>query len=124
MRRLLHPLSILSLATLPFVLYSVRRSGYELWQFISPPLSASLHVCAGVALAVVVVICAFRYQKTQRKVFSAATAVAVATFLALQATEEYPLDYKLWIYIVAPVLAWAVLLSSAVILALHKMRKI
>ena len=124
MRRLLHPLSILALAALPFVLYSVRRSGYDLWQFISPPLALSRQVCAAVALGVVVGICASRYQKTQRGIFRVVTAIAIAVFLGLQATEEYPWDYKLWIYIVAPLFAWAVLLASALMLVLHRAQKI
>lgn len=102
-----HPLSVLTLFAAPFVLYAVRRTGYTIQAFDSRLLSTS-YVWAVCFLTCATLVCCICYRRTKRTFFSVAAGIAVAAFLALQATHPYRGDYKLWTYVVAPVLAWSV----------------
>ncbi|SRR5436309_16015401 len=120
MKKLLHPLSVLAFAALPFVLYSVWRTGYGVAQLFDVRLLGTRYVWEVVLLTSAVVVCCFRYRKKEKKIFSVATGTAIGAFLALQAAEEYPADYKLWIYIVAPIFAWSLALSSGLMFVIRK----
>ena len=71
-----------------------------------------------VLLTSAVVACGFCYRKDEKKIFSAVSAATVSSFLVRQLTEEYPSDYKLWIYIVAPIFVWSLAISSGLMLAI------
>jgi hypothetical protein len=116
MKRMRHPLSILAIAALPFVLYSVWRTGYEVAQLFDTRLLGTRYLWPILLLSSAVGLCCFFYRKTERTVFSFYTGVAVVGFLAAQVLEEYPGDYKLWIYIVAPSFTWSFIACAAALL--------
>src|SRR2546425_5454269 len=119
MRRLLHPLCILAVAALPVVLYSIWRTGYEVTQLFDARLFGSRYFWPILLLSSAVGACCFFYRKTERRIFSLFSGLAVIGFLALQALEEYPTDYKLWVYVVAPTFTWSFTVCSAALLLLR-----
>ena len=128
MIRVLHPLILLTLAALPCVLYSVYRTGFEVWQFTRNPIFFQpgavgfQYVMELVALVAIVVFCSFSYSRTGRPTFGILTLVTVAAFLILVGGGAVPRDYKLWIYIIAPILFWAAALSALVFGAASKLK--
>jgi hypothetical protein len=120
MKKLLHPLCILAVVAAPFVLYSIWRTGYSFGQLFEVRLFGTHYVSEVVLLTSTVVACGFCYRKEEKKIFSAVSAASVAVFLARQMAEEYPADYKLWIYIVAPIFVWSLAISSGLMLAIRK----
>ena len=120
MKKLRHPLCILAAVAAPFVLYSIRRTGYEMGHLFDVRLLGTRYVFEVVVLTLTVVGCCICYRKKERKIFSMVSACAIGAFLALQATEEYPADYKLWIYIVAPIFTWSIVIASGLLLAIPR----
>ena len=116
MKRLLHPLSILAIAALPVVLYSVWRTGYEVTQLFDTRLLGTHYLWSVLLLSSAVGLCCLFYRKREQRIFSLLSGFAVVGFLALQALEEYPADYKLWIYIVAPTFTWSFIVCLVVLL--------
>jgi hypothetical protein len=119
MRKLLHPFSILILAALPFVLYSIWRTGFQVTHFFDVRLLATHYLLEAAALTTAVFVCCFCYRRGEKKIFSIITLIVIGVFLALQATEEHPTDYKLWIYIVPSMFAWSLVISAGLMLRLR-----
>ena len=93
---------------LPFVAYSIYRTGYEVQQL----LEVRVITLAFAAFTVATVAVLFVIQRRCQPLHSAfGGVVAAAVFAASHATQPYPLDYKLWIYLVAPRLVFAALLA-------------
>jgi uncharacterized protein (DUF934 family) len=118
MKKLLHPLCILAIIAFPFVVYSQGRGGGFAHLF-EVRLFGTHYLWEVVLLTSVIVFCGICYRRKEKKVFSFASIAAIGAFLALQSLEEYPTDYKLWIYIVAPVFTWSLVFSSAALLAVR-----
>jgi len=119
MRKLLHPFNILGLAALPFVLYSVWRTGYQVAHLFDVRLLVTHYLLEVAVLTTAVVVCCFCYRRKEKRIFSIITLAVIGAFLALQATEEHPTDYKLWIYVVAPMFAWSLVISAVLMLTLR-----
>ncbi len=120
MKKLFHPLSVFAFAAAPFVSYSIWRTGYGVTQLFEVRLFCTHYAWEVALLTSVVVACCFCYRKREKKIFSVVSAAAIGAFLALQSAEDYPTDYKLWIYIVAPIFVWSLALSSGFLLAIRK----
>lgn len=112
MRKVFHPVSILTLFAIPFVVYSQGRTG-GFSHFLEGRLLRTHCVWEAALLIAAVVACGIGYQRKNQKRYNLATIAAICAYLALQAAGIfYPPDYKIWVYVVAPVFAWSILVSS------------
>ena len=123
MKKPLHPLCVLAFVALPFIAYSVWRTGYSFSQLLDAHLLGTRYVWEVALLTSAVVTCCFRYEKKKKNIYSVASVVAVCAFFALQSAEDYPSDFKLWIFVVAPILTWSLALSSGFTFVLRKNEK-
>ena len=119
MKKLLHPLYILAIVAFPFVVYSWGRAGGFAHLF-EVRLFGTRYVWEVVLLTSLIVVCCILYRRKEKRIFSFASIAVISAFLAFQSLEEYPADYKLWIYIVAPVFTWSLLFSSAALLVIRR----
>jgi hypothetical protein len=120
MKKLFHPFYILVAVAAPFVLYSIWRTGYGIDHLFDVRLVETRYAFETGLLTLAVVICCFCYRKKEKKIFSIAITCVIGAFLALQATEDYPTDYKLWIYIVAPIFTWSIVIASGLLIVLPR----
>jgi len=120
MKRSLHPLTILVAAAFPFVLYSTWRTGYQVTHLFDVRLFSTRYIWEALLLTSVVLACCVCYRRDARKILSFVALAAIGAFLAFQSAEEYPADYKLWVYVVAPIFAWSITFSSAIMVMMRQ----
>lgn len=116
MKKLLHPLCILAIAAFPFVVYSWDRAGGFAHLF-DVRLFGTRYAWEAMLLTSLIVVCCILYRRNEKIISSFATIAVISAFLTCQALEEYPADYKLWVYIVAPVFTWSLLFCSTALFA-------
>ena len=121
--KLRHPLSILALGASPFVCYSFWRTGYSVGQLFEMRLFRTRYVYELAFLALAIGACCVGFEKRGKGVFGLAAGLAIVAFLALQAGDDYPSDYKLWIYVVAPIFVWSLLLTATFSFGVKLMKK-
>lgn len=123
MRKVFHPVSILTLFAIPFVLYSQGRAG-GFSHLSEVGLLRTHYIWEAALLTAAVVACGIGYQRKNQKRYSLATIAAICAYLAMQvAGIFYPPDYKLWVYVVAPVFAWSTLFSWVCILTFRYIKR-
>ena len=106
-----HPILAFSVVGLPLVLYSVLRTGYSFDHLVDVRLLKTLYAFPIGLLACMLVGVTVLYTKGNRRLPPAVALVSAVVFICSQFFVEFPLDYKLWIYIVAPTFVWCVLCS-------------
>lgn len=87
----------------PFVLYSIHRSGYEFAHLLDIRLLCSWP--AIILVGVLIATSGFHNRDTKSRAPMFLCLSATAMFIGSQFLSEYPFDYKLWIYFVAPMFA-------------------
>src|SRR5437879_2726408 len=113
-----HPVFAFSVVGVPFALYSVHRTGYDFGQLVDVRLLHTAHAWPVVLLTGVLVCTSALHTRGSRHFSLLVSLLATAAFLGGQCLTEFPLDYKLWIYIVAPTFVWCSLFSLPIAILL------
>ena len=100
----------------PFLAYSIYRAGYSLRQLIELRALSVASILL-ILISVAALIVAQRRLQPVRATF--AGAFVAAAFAACHTALAYPLDYKLWIYVVAPRFVFATL-AAVISMALFR----
>jgi len=127
MRLLRHPVFAFSLASTPFVVYSIRRTGYEFAHLTDIRLLGSVYVWPVILLTGLLLTASALYLRGKSHcVPTLISLAATAVFIGYQFFSDASLDYKLWIYIVAPSLVWCWVFSFplAILMALLSARQV
>jgi hypothetical protein len=100
-------------ASVPLILYSIYRTGYQASQFISNQPLQTLWQPLLLVVMTVVALSFVPISRTLAFVAGIFTAAAGMTFVNLSVFSGWS-DDKLWVYLIAPFLFWAFLLAAAI----------
>ncbi|GEM_PF-4381201 len=106
-----HPLVAFSVVGAPFVLYSIYRTGFDLGQLVDNRLLVTVYVWPIVLLTSVLVGMMDLHRRGYRLLPFLISFLAAGVFVGVQFLAEFPFDYKLGIYIVAPTFVWCSLFA-------------
>jgi hypothetical protein len=118
-----NPLLAAAFVAAPFVLYSIRRTGGDFAHLVDARLLSSTYAVPICLLVGMLVTSCALHQTGKCRQSLVLIVFALSAFFGAQFFTEYPYDYKLWIYIVAPSFVWALLLAFPMVLLVRRLGK-